>query len=102
GASVLLVALLAWLLLTVMAPSPIQTPPEEMVKANLGAVVKTGIPALQKLLESLDVFTIWFLLTLTLGFRALTKLSTVVAASITFRRWGVWVLLKVAWAAVFG
>jgi hypothetical protein len=81
---------------------PIETPPEQMVKANLGALVKTGVPAVQKLLESLDVFTLWVLAVLTLGFRAVTRLSMGVTASITLLPWGIWVLLKVAWAAVFG
>jgi hypothetical protein len=39
---------------------------------------------------------------LTLGFRPVTRLSTGVTAAITFLPWGIWVLLKVAWAAVFG
>jgi hypothetical protein len=102
AAGVMAVGLLAWLAVTLITPQPIQTPPEQMVKANLGAVVSTGMPAVQKLLESLDVFTLWTLAVLTLGFRPVTRLSTGVTAAITFLPWGIWVLLKVAWAAVFG
>lgn len=102
ASGVMVVGALAWLAVSLVMPAPIQTPPEQMVKANLGALVKTGVPALQKLVESLDVFTLWILAVLTIGFRAVTRLSTGVTASITLLPWGVWVLLKVAWAAVFG
>jgi hypothetical protein len=101
-AGVMLVGVVTWLAVTMITPVPIETPPEQMVKANLGALVKTGVPAVQKLLESLDVFTLWVLAVLTLGFRAVTRLSMGVTASITLLPWGIWVLLKVAWAAVFG
>jgi hypothetical protein len=96
------VGLLAWLAVTYVTPAPITTPPEQIVKAHLGALVQTGVPALQKLLESIDVFSLWWLIVLTIGFRVVTRLSTGVAASITFLPWGVWVLIKVASAAVFG
>lgn len=102
ASAVMVVGALTWLLVTLVTPAPIQTPPEMMVKANVGALVKSGVPALQKLLESLDVFSLWILVVLTLGFRAVSRLSTGVTAAITFLPWGVWVLLKVAWTAVFG
>ena len=96
------IGMLAWLAVTLVSQTPITTAPEQMVKSHLGALVQTGVPALQKLLESIDVFSLWFLIVLTIGFRAVTRLSTGVAASITFLPWGAWVLIKVAWAAVFG
>ena len=82
--------------------APIQVYLDKMVKSNVGAYVATGVPALQALLESLDIFTIGWFAVLTIGFRALTKLSVGMTASITFLPWAVFVLIKVAWAAVFG
>jgi hypothetical protein len=102
GSVVLLVGVVALLALTIVTPAPITTPPQNMVKANLGALVKTGIPALQKLLEAFDLFWLWFFSVLTIGFRPVTKLSTGVTAAITFLPWAVVVMLSVAFAAVFG
>jgi len=102
GGMALLVGALALLALTLVTPPPIVTPPEQMVKAHPGALIKTGVPVLQKVLESLNVFWIWFFVLLTLGFRAVTKLSTGLSASIAFLPWAVVVLLSVALAAVSG
>jgi hypothetical protein len=96
------VGMLAWLAVTLVTPTPITTPPEQLVKAHLGALVQTGVPALQKLLESFDVFYLWWFIVMTIGFRVITRLSTGVAAAITFLPYGIVVLIKVAWAAVFG
>jgi len=93
---------LALLATSLVTPAPIVTPAESIVKSNVGALVSTGMPALQKLLESLDFFTIWSLVVLTIGYRAVTRLTTGVTASLTFLPWGLWVLIKIAWAAVFG
>ncbi|MGH9870804.1 MAG: hypothetical protein ACREAA_21925 [Candidatus Polarisedimenticolia bacterium] len=102
GSMALMVSTLALLALTLVSPTPIATPPEQMVKAHPGALIKTGIPVLQKLLESLNVFWIWFYVLLTLGFRAVTKLSTGLSASIAFLPWAVVVLISLAMAAVSG
>jgi hypothetical protein len=98
----LLVASLALLALSLVTPAPISTRPEMMVKAHPGALIKTGVPALQRLLEMLDVFWIWFYALLTLGFRAVTRFSTGLSASIAFLPWAVVVLIAVAMAAVTG
>jgi hypothetical protein len=82
--------------------APIQVYLDKMVKSNVGAYVSTGVPAIQALLESLDIFTVGWLVILTIGFRALTKMSVWMSASITFLPWVVVVLIKIAWAAVFG
>ncbi len=96
------VGALALLAISIATPAPIVTPAETIVRSNVGALVSTGIPALQKLLESLDLFTIWTLIVLTIGYRVVTRLTTGVSASLTFLPWGLWVLIKIAWAAVFG
>jgi hypothetical protein len=102
GSVVLLIGVVALLLLTIVTPAPITTPPQNMVKANLGALIKSGSPALQKLLEAFDLFWLWFFTVLTIGFRPVTRLSTGVTAAITFLPWAFVALLSVAFAAVFG
>jgi hypothetical protein len=82
--------------------APIQVYLDKMVKSNVAAYVSTGIPAVQALLDSLDIFVVGWLAILTIGFRALTKLSVGMTASITFLPWAVIVAIKIAWAAVFG
>jgi len=97
------VGALALLAISIATPAPIVTPAETIVRSNLGALVHTGIPALQKLLESLDFFTVWSLIVLGIGYRVMTRTSTNAAMAITFLLWGVfWVLPRVAWAAIFG
>ncbi|HEY3176176.1 MAG TPA: hypothetical protein VGK94_10520 [Candidatus Polarisedimenticolia bacterium] len=82
--------------------APIQVYLDKMVKSYAGAYIATGVPAIQALLDSLDLFTIGFFAVLSIGFRALTKLSTGMTVSITFLPWVIVVLVKIAWAAVFG
>ena len=102
SSAVLIIWTLVFIAITAATPAPIQTNFDKMVRSNLGAVIKTGVPVLQTFLESLDLFTIWWLSILTLGFRSATKLSTGMTASITFLPWAVLVFVKIAWAAVFG
>jgi len=92
---------LAILVIALVHQGPIQVGMESVVKSNLGALLKPENPALRALLDSLDVFVLWFLIVLTVGFRAATRLSTGMAASITFLPWGIWVLLKIAFKAAF-
>ncbi len=98
----MLVLQVVLLVVTLMKPAPITTPIQNMVMSNPGALVKTGIPALQRLLDMLDVFYIWYIFLLTMGFRAVTRLSTGVSASIALLPWAVVVMISVAFAAVFG
>ena len=102
SSAVLIIWALVFTAISLVTPAPIQTYVDKMVKSNLGALVTTGAPVLQKALESIDLFTIWWLTTLTLGFRSATKLSIGMTASITFLPWAVVVLIKIAWTAVFG
>ena len=102
SSAVLIVWTLVFAAISLATPTPIQTYVDKMVRSNVGALINTGSPALQKLLESLDLFTIWWLSVLTIGFRSATRLSMGMTASITFLPWAVWVLIKIAWTAVFG
>jgi len=80
-------------------PAPIQAQVQYLVKSNLGAIMPSDNAALQSLFSSLDIFSIWFLIVLTIGYKTMTKTSTGIAASITFLPWVVWVLIKLAWNA---
>lgn len=102
SSAVLIVWTLVFTAICLATPAPIQTYIDKMVRSNLGALVSTGVPVLQKLLEALDLFTIWWLTTLTLGFRSATRLSIGMTASITFLPWAIVVMIKLAWTAVFG
>lgn len=53
------------------------------------------------LLGSFDLFTIWTLVLLTIGYRAVAKVSTAVAAGIVILFWLVYVVGKVGLAAAF-
>lgn len=55
----------------------------------------------EALLGSLDLFTIWTLVLLTIGFKAVAKVSTAVASGIVILFWLVFVVGKVGIAAAF-
>ena len=75
-----------------------------IVKSNLAVFAPEGAgPALLKLLSKFDVFSIWVLVLLILGFSRVTKVKTAVAAGIVLALWLVfWVGVPVGMAAVFG
>jgi hypothetical protein len=64
----------------------------------MSAIIKT-------VAGSIDIFTIWFLILVTIGLAAIAgskKITTGKTATVVFGFWVVYVLLKVGWAAVFG
>jgi hypothetical protein len=77
--------------------------PESIVATNVKAFLGEDAPKwLQALGSSLDLFWIWFMVLAAIGFAAANpkKIKTGTAISIVFGLWGVWVLAKVAWAAI--
>ncbi|MFP5284157.1 MAG: YIP1 family protein [Thermoanaerobaculia bacterium] len=58
-------------------------------------------PVTEALLGSLDLFTIWTLVLLTIGYKAVAKVSTAVASGIVILFWLVYVMGKVGLAAAF-
>ncbi|HET6372337.1 MAG TPA: hypothetical protein VFG76_03460, partial [Candidatus Polarisedimenticolia bacterium] len=97
-----IIYMLAILGVSLMTQAPIQASLDKLVKTNLGAFMGTGVPILKAIADSLDLFTLWTLVVLSIGFRAVTKLSTGVATSITFLPWGIVVMIRIAIAAAFG
>jgi hypothetical protein len=77
-----------------------------IVPSNLGAFLPEGTTgAIKSIGLSLDVFSIWFLVLLCVGFAAIAgarKFTPKKTAGIVFGFWIVWVLLKAGGAAVFG
>ncbi len=82
------------------------TQPAGIVPSNLAAFLSSGTSAVIKSLAgSIDVFTIWTLILLTIGFAAIAgsrKITTGKTATMVFGFWVVFVLIKAGWAAVFG
>lgn len=70
--------------------------------SNLGALAPEGTNrALLGLLSSIDVFSIWSLVLLVIGYRAAAKVSKGTAIGVVVGVWAVYVLCKVGLTAVF-
>lgn len=73
---------------------------------SLEILLPSGAPApLRALAASFDVFTFWFNILLLIGLAAIggsRKITKPVTAGLVFGLWGLFVLIKVGWAAIFG
>lgn len=75
--------------------------PETIVKSNLAFLVDMKEqPVLFKLLAAFDVFTIWTIALLSIGFAAVAKVSKAKAAAIVVSLWAALILVKVGFAAL--
>lgn len=61
----------------------------------------TASPALQSLLNSIDLFSLWTVFLLTIGFRAATRVATPEAAATVLLLWLAYVALKVGCMALW-
>lgn len=84
-------------------------PPEEFdiqtaLAFNAGAFLPNSASAwLKALAGSFDLFTVWNIFLMAIGFsRAIPKMTTGKAFGAILIPWIVWVLLKTGWAAMFG
>lgn len=77
-----------------------------IVPSNIGAFLSSDTSAvIRSIASSLDVFTIWWLILLSMGFAAIAgsrKITSGKTGAMVFGFWLVFVLLKVGWAAAFG
>jgi hypothetical protein len=73
-----------------------------LVSNAAGLVGLKGTAFAATFLARLDLFVLWQLSVLSVGFAALTRFSVGMAASITFLPWGFVTMLQAAAAAVFG
>ncbi len=74
-----------------------------MLATNVGAFLADDAPKwLQSLGSSLEIFWIWFLVLLAVGFAASNpkKINPGSAFGVVFGLWLLWVLIKVGWAAM--
>jgi hypothetical protein len=77
--------------------------PESVVATSLKAYLPDGAPKpLAALGSSLELFWIWCLVLVAIGFAAANpkKIKPAASFGIVFGMWTVWVLAKVAWAAI--
>lgn len=73
-----------------------------ILMSNLGAFASEDAgPILKALLASLDVFTIWTLILLILGYRVVGKVSTMAATGIVLSLWLLYLAGKLGWVAIF-
>jgi hypothetical protein len=73
---------------------------------SLEILLPSGTRApLRALAASFDVFTFWFNILLVIGLAAIggsRKITKVTTAGLVFGLWGLFVLIKIGWAAIFG
>jgi hypothetical protein len=99
GPPAIVLTLLGILFMFVKNPADLDVVPAYNVVSNLGALVDfTAHPMLNSFLSSIDLFSIWTVVLLSLGFAAVSeKKLTVGKASIpVVGLWALWILLKLA------
>jgi membrane protein, antimicrobial resistance system len=74
----------------------------DLVRSNLGFLAsREENPALHALLSSIDIFSIWVMALLVIGFSEAAGVSRGKAATVVVSLWVLYVLGKVGWAAAF-
>jgi hypothetical protein len=100
----LLSGLLGILMMFIKDPDTLEISPQDNVASNLGFLVATKEhPAIHSLLGSIDIFSIWTIVLLAIGFAAVSdrKLTTNKAATGVVILWILWILGKAGFAAAF-
>jgi hypothetical protein len=77
--------------------------PQEAIQANLGLLLEKSSAAkpLWALLSSIDVFSLWMIFLLAVGFGVASRKTTGSAIWGVAIPWAIIVLIKVGWAAIF-
>lgn len=74
----------------------------DLTHANLGFLVDRHTnPVLNSIARSIDVFTLWVLALLVIGFAAAAKVPRRKAAILIVSLWGIYALGKAGWTAIF-
>jgi hypothetical protein len=92
------------LLLIIYLKPPEQIDVENPVATNLAAILpEDSTKWLVALCKSLDIFTIWTMILLAIGFAAVNpkKLKGAKSYAIVFSVWGAFVVVRVLWAFIF-
>jgi hypothetical protein len=100
----IVVQLLAILFMLVRDPDTLELNPLKNVASNLGILVsEKAHPVVNSLLGSIDIFSIWTIVLLSIGFAAVSdrKLTAKKSATIVVLLWVVLILVKAGWSALF-
>jgi hypothetical protein len=73
----------------------------DLLRSNLGFLAAPDAKALHSLLAALDIFSVWTLALLTVGFAMAAKVRRGQAAGIILSLWAIYVLGKAGFAAIF-
>jgi hypothetical protein len=96
---------LSIVMLFVKDPEKLEIDPSLNVASNLGILISDhkAQPVLASLMSSLDLFSIWSIILLSLGFSAISngKMNTKKAATGVLILWALWVGCKAGWKAIF-
>lgn len=83
--------------------SILQQEASTVFKTSIGSFLSLESPAaLRAFLGSIDVFSIATVVLLVVGFRRLPGLTKGTGAAVPLVAWGIWIVLKTLWMAVFG
>ena len=96
--------LLAISFMFVRDPDTLELNPMKNVASNLGLLVsEKAHPVLNSLLGSIDIFSLWAIILLSIGFAAVSnrKLTPKKSATMVIVLWGLWVLAKAGYFALF-
>jgi hypothetical protein len=103
GMAVPAIAALAVILVVFLHQGPVTVPGDQVLRSNLGAILAMeGTGVLPTLLSALDIFTLWELAVVAIGFAVVSRLSVGASFAITFLPWGFVTMARVALAAVVG
>jgi hypothetical protein len=82
------------------------TNPGSFTLTNLGVLLDSNAsPVVQSVAGSIDIFSIWLMILLSIGFAAISgskRITSGKAAALVVGLWLFYVLVKVGWAAAFG
>lgn len=81
------------------------TQPGGIAATNLGAFIPVESSGLRAMLGAIDIFTIWFLILLSIGFAAISGTKRMTASktgTLVFGLWAVWLIIRAGTGAFFG
>ena len=97
------IAALLSIVIVLLHSGPVTVPANEVLRSNLASILGVkGAGVAASFLGSIEIFNLWQLAVLAVGFAAVTGFSLGTAAAITFLPWGFWTMAKIAVAAGFG
>ncbi len=104
GPPSILLSLISLVLMYVKDPDKLQLDPTSNVASNLGFLIsdQKAQPVLASFLSSIDIFSLWNIVLLSIGFAAASehRVTTKKAAIGVIVLWAIWVLGKAGWKAI--